>query len=618
MQYIEEKIGDDYLKWDNTDIILINAPTGSGKTQFCLHKLLCDRAVYREERILYLVNRKVLKKQLNEDIKKYDRELTSNGIRHFNLSDYITIETYQEIEIMLASMDVIALGKSIEMLRKYQNTYSMVIYDECHYFYADSNFNTYTQLSYDFLTHCFNEKIQIFMSATMGNMKNWIKLHPAKYAIEQRMRPYDPCYVIRWGRNIEQRLKEYDCEKDYSYIDLKVFDKVDDIEKIIVNAINDKWLIFVDNKDVGKKLKDRLLKSDRVKFDEKDIAYIDTDYSKNDDAANTVDFLAKNKMTLQKIVITTAVMDNGISFHDENLRNLIILADTEEEFIQMLGRKRADTQNLNVYFCRRDMKHFQKRLQMIERQINSYADNAKKLEKNYCWKLYDKNNAYMGLEWISPFTLYRSYCWQCGKNELGTYLNGEKFVAHLPQPTQQQWFLKSILESPEFYNNTRSYVYYYEGLAAINELSIQRLFDLKNFYQDMIEKFETSKWAFAKEVMHWLGYSEELLQTKIEEASIGQDQKYCNEMIEILETYMGKEIDSDENKKLKKEISEILKYFMVNNNNFESKEITAIQKGDRTLSEKSFNKIMNEIGLDYMMEKPDKSHYLIKKREENN
>ena len=38
MQYIEEKIGDDYLKWDNTDIILINAPTGSGKTQFCLHK----------------------------------------------------------------------------------------------------------------------------------------------------------------------------------------------------------------------------------------------------------------------------------------------------------------------------------------------------------------------------------------------------------------------------------------------------------------------------------------------------------------------------------------------------------------------------------------------------
>ena len=134
----------------------------------------------------------------------------------------------------------------------------------------------------------------------------------------------------------------------------------------------------------------------------------------------------------------------------------------------------------------------------------------------------------------------------------------------------------------------------------------------------MIEKFETSKWAFAKEVMHWLGYSEELLQTKIEEASIGQDQKYCNEMIEILETYMGKEIDSDENKKLKKEISEILKYFMVNNNNFESKEITAIQKGDRTLSEKSFNKIMNEIGLDYMMEKPDKSHYLIKKREENN
>ena len=153
MQYIEEKIGDDYLKWDNTDIILINAPTGSGKTQFCLHKLLCDRAVRREERILYLVNRKVLKKQLIEDIKKYERELTSNGTQYISLRNYITIQTYQEIEIMLATVDVDNLGKSIEVLRQYQNMYSMVIYDECHYFYADSNFNTYTQLSYDFLTH---------------------------------------------------------------------------------------------------------------------------------------------------------------------------------------------------------------------------------------------------------------------------------------------------------------------------------------------------------------------------------------------------------------------------------------------------------------------------------
>lgn len=32
-------------------------------------------------------------------------------------------------------------------------------------------------------------------------------------------------------------------------------------------------------------------------------------------------------------------MDNGISIHDVNLKNIVIMCDTKEEFIQMLGRK---------------------------------------------------------------------------------------------------------------------------------------------------------------------------------------------------------------------------------------------------------------------------------------
>lgn len=614
MQYIEEKIGDDYLKWDNTDIILINAPTGSGKTQFCLHKLLCGRAVHRGERILYLVNRKVLKKQLLEDIKKYEKKLISNGIRHINLSDYIKIQTYQEIEIMLATMDENNLGKSIEVLRQYQNKYNMVIYDECHYFYADSNFNTYTQLSYDFLTHCFNDKIQIFMSATMEKVKGWIKTHIPQYGKEQHMMNYNPHYVLK-RTNIENRLREFGCEKDYSYIDLNILDKVEDIEKIIINAQNknEKWLIFVDNKDLGKKLSDCLLKS--TGKEKRDIVYIDADYSKNIDTTNTVEFLAANKKTSEKIVITTAVMDNGISFQDDELRNLVILADTEEEFIQMLGRKRKDGQNLNVYFCRRDVKHFQKRLQIIDRQIDSYMNNAKKLEKNYCWDIYDENDVLMRREGISPFTLYRNYCWQYENKKCATYLNGEKILTYLPQPTQQQWFLKSILESPEFYNNTRSYVYYYEGLAAINELSIQRLFDLRNFYQDIIEKFETNEWAFAEEVLRWIGYSENAICEKIEENSIGLDEKYYSKIEEILNEHLEEVLDSSQNEELKMELRESLKYFIINNANFKKTDIDTVTKTGRTLSDKLFNKIMNEINLPYMMEKPDKSHFIIKKKD---
>lgn len=59
----------------------------------------------------------------------------------------------------------------------------------------------------------------------------------------------------------------------------------------------------------------------------------------------------------KKILITTSVMDNGISLEDEYLRNIVIMADTKETFIQMLGRKRIKNNNekLNLYILKRDI-----------------------------------------------------------------------------------------------------------------------------------------------------------------------------------------------------------------------------------------------------------------------
>ncbi len=50
-------------------------------------------------------------------------------------------------------------------------------------------------------------------------------------------------------------------------------------------------------------------------------------------------------------------MDNGISLEDEYLRNIVIMADTKETFIQMLGRKRIKNNNekLNLYILKRDI-----------------------------------------------------------------------------------------------------------------------------------------------------------------------------------------------------------------------------------------------------------------------
>lgn len=55
------------------DKIFITAPTGSGNSYFVLNKLL-PYAYSKKVNILYLVNRKILKAQLQEYVKEIARE----------------------------------------------------------------------------------------------------------------------------------------------------------------------------------------------------------------------------------------------------------------------------------------------------------------------------------------------------------------------------------------------------------------------------------------------------------------------------------------------------------------------------------------------------------------
>ena len=41
---------------------------------------------------------------------------------------------------------------------------------------------------------------------------------------------------------------------------------------------------------------------------------------------------------LPKVLITTSVLDNGVSVHDTDVGNVVIATDSKLSFIQMLGR----------------------------------------------------------------------------------------------------------------------------------------------------------------------------------------------------------------------------------------------------------------------------------------
>lgn len=67
-RYIADEIGNEYQKWESPSLIKITAPTGTGKSYFVLHVLL-RYAWQNGRRILYLVNRKILREQLKAELR---------------------------------------------------------------------------------------------------------------------------------------------------------------------------------------------------------------------------------------------------------------------------------------------------------------------------------------------------------------------------------------------------------------------------------------------------------------------------------------------------------------------------------------------------------------------
>lgn len=166
------------------------------------------------------------------------------------------------------------------------------------------------------------------MSATMQNMEQFITKRYFSISPADQYRNDDKVLI-----------KSINVERDYSYIQLKCFNTKEEMKKIVTDSSNaEKWLIFTDSIEAGKALCNEI--KERV-ANQTDVGYIDAKYAL-----------------------------------DEDLRNIVIMADTEESFVQMLGRKRFDGKNLNVYICKRDKRYFERRLRYVQQVLKFYDEQA--------------------------------------------------------------------------------------------------------------------------------------------------------------------------------------------------------------------------------------------------
>lgn len=183
---------------------------------------------------------------------------------------------------------------------------------------------------------------------------------------------------------------EYKFSTDYSYLHLSFFRKWDDIV-LKCNSDEEKWLIFVSKKETGRELKSRINNAEFI------------DSSTKDTAIGEFNDLVINEMFDCKVLISTAVLDNGINFDDSQLKHIVIDSVDKTQIMQMLGRKRRTKDEIvNLYVMHKDKGDIDKYYSSAEGKakileefrrdprscINSHLGELEKMNKtSFLWTL---------------------------------------------------------------------------------------------------------------------------------------------------------------------------------------------------------------------------------------
>lgn len=348
--YITEIIGDDYWSW-KSEKIFIEAPTGSGKTTFIVQQLL---KAYRQrgQKLLILCNRRLLRDQ-------YWGDLVESYESYEELQNTVDVKTYQELAMKLIN------GAEAESLLK---EYAGICMDEVHFFYADSDFNGYgTYVLLQKLLKAGLKHQMVFISATMECVKPWIQkiigICERNIPLEEQFQSYpESCF----------RFKEYAMpDKDiYSHVQCIAIPDFETLCEKIGHA-KGKSIIFYDDKAGANMLYELLQSRGGLKADQ--ITRLNADNMDNGENSKVVKELVMANKLMPKVLLTTSVLDNGVSVHDPDVESVTIITESKVSFLQMLGRVRTESvQKLKLYLLVRPASFFEKRTANLERTLEAF------------------------------------------------------------------------------------------------------------------------------------------------------------------------------------------------------------------------------------------------------
>lgn len=513
-EWVSDVIGDDFKKWRTKDKssnfgsyptkVFLEAPTGSGKTYFIINKLL-PFAAEQGRNILYLGNRTVLEKQVKKHIGNvyYEKRDESKEITKYDI--FFTHNKIVSITVMNYQAIIGALKKGLPA--HISGKYYYVIFDEVHFFLEDALFNPMTFYCYDTLFRNFYDSVKIFISATIKETKTLIdSLKPEDYREER----------LGIEKNlIKEDIKTYFVNSNVKkYVPYYFKEEAEILEAIKRNLFKDKWLIFVHSKQYGKQLQtkiesiisvlysnirdeihthkrlmeEKLNKEEKIKekkiiakLEEEEkrvrkcnVAFVNADNKYNKTMSNII----HNSKYNETVLITTKVLDNGVNIKDCAVKHIVIPFSYRVEFLQMLGRKRTENNEVvNLYI--------------------QYPNSSDMFSKSkYTKRLFEKYNK------VNELTERFDYLYKCGINN---QISQQRMDAELKKANEQ---MTSIMQ--DFWNEDKSvqnlfYIDKYRNLRC-NPFSTFQLIILEKFYMNLDNDFKNIGYtAVNQKIEEWLG-----------------------------------------------------------------------------------------------------------------
>lgn len=645
--YVTTLVGPQYQDWKPGDKVVITTPTGSGKTTFVLRSLL-PHAMTQGKHIIYICNRKVLHDQFTVDSRRWMEQILETT----NLTDEeagcLHVTTYQYCEkvggfpAFPIKPDLSNLTREERAKLEYAGQLPKAtilqpediwgyIFDEAHYFLADSRFNAATNywanVSFEQITAIFltatPEPLLCFLRSRMGGStynqllmireisdllktRDRIRHQPPKLRICpgkegftpvfpkqadisrscRQIQPYERAFnFITASHECDSGLPNthfYPLEADYSYLQPRYFNDFSDLLDPIAASVQDEtWLVFVDNERDGVDLMARL--EERGCSAE----YLSAQTRRTKGSTAYCEFV--NIVELQsfdcQVLIATSVLDCGVSITDSRVKHIAIGHSEKTEFLQMLGRRRVvGGESIKLYVRYYTPQAINCMKSLCEKDIRFMVNFAGINEIGYD-KIANATETWDGMRSRSELTadeINRTIQrMTSGRNPVLVY-NKAKIA-------RADWPGTGPYENPKYKRLSKDYLEAY----TISTTAFLQSLCLLNEYSAALEEYQQTHnpLFYLERQLSWLGFSYD------EHLWIGYEER-MDELLHFLEQYTLAGIPKEEQSSFAQECLEhILKLPMPIRTIY--KDRSRYERGTLKLGMKRMNQVFREIGIPY-------------------